>query len=63
MTMPISKAHTTFKFVGRTKDSRIGLTEFHSNVVDHNYYAAALARKSREVKEFLAAIRNKPVAK
>ncbi len=61
--MPISKAITTTKYIERPKDGRFGLTLLQASVIDRNCYDAALARKSREMKEFLATLHNKSVAK
>jgi len=61
--MQVNKAATATKYVERSKDSRLGRSLLHASVVDHDHYAVALARKNREVMEFLAKLRSKSVAK
>jgi len=61
--MQTSKAQTTTGYIERPKDGRIGRLQLQLSVVDRDYRAAVLVRKSREVAEFLASLRNKSSAK
>ena len=61
--MQISKAHVTTGYIERPKDGRIGHQQLQYSAVDRDHHAAVLARKNREVIEFIAKLRNKSAAK
>jgi len=62
--MPVStKASTITGYTERSRDSRLGRLELHARVVNRDSHAIALARKKREVLEFLAKLQSKPAAK
>lgn len=61
--MQTSKAQTTTGYIERPKDGRIGRLQLQLGVVDRDAHAVAVARKKREVMEFLESLRNKSSAK
>lgn len=61
--MQTSKAQTTTGYIERPKDGRIGRLQLQLGVVDRDAHAVVVARKKREVMEFLESLRNKSSAK
>jgi len=61
--MQTCKIQTTTGYIERPKDGRIGRLQLQLGVVDRDAHAVAVARKKREVMEFLESLRNKSSAK
>ena len=61
--MPANKFQTITGYVERTKYLRNNYNKSQLIALDHDYHAATVARRKREVVEFLEKLRSKSAAK